>query len=71
LIAEITYGTPASWKDPVKFSFAHGGKDGHPYPVNRQTYEESIEFLRKTVERAKLDKSEKANSLKRISQLMA
>ena len=71
LIAEITYGTPASWKDPVKFSFAHGGKDGHPYPVSRQVYEESIDFLRKTVERAKLDKSEKDNSLKRISQLIA
>jgi hypothetical protein len=71
LIAEITYGTPASWKDPVKFSFAHGGKDGHPYPVNRNIYQESIDFLRKTVERAKVDKSEKANSLKRMSRLMA
>jgi hypothetical protein len=71
LIAEITYGTPASWKDPVKFSFAHGGKDGHPYPVSRQVYEESIDFLRKTVERARLDKSERDNSLKRISQLIA
>jgi uncharacterized protein len=71
LIAEITHGTPASWKDPVKFSFAHGGKDGHPYPVNRQVYEASIEFLRQTVERAKIDKSEKGDSLKRISRLMA
>ena len=71
LIAEITHGTPASWKDPVKFSFAHGGKDGHPYPVNRQVYEASIEFLRKTVERAKIDKGEKDASLKRINRLMA
>ena len=71
LIAEITHGTPASWKDPVKFSFAHGGKDGHPYPVNRQVYEASIEFLRKTVERAKIDKGEKDDSLKRINRLMA
>jgi uncharacterized protein len=71
LIAEITHGTPASWKDPVKFSFAHGGKDGHPYPVNRQVYEASIEFLRKTVGRAKIDKSEKDDSLKRINRLMA
>src|SRR5918995_1373744 len=70
LIAEITHGTPASWKDPVKFSFAHGGKDGHPYPVNRQVYEASIEFLRKTVERAKIDKGEKDASLKRINRLM-
>ena len=71
LIAEITHGTSASWKDPVKFSFAHGGKDGHPYPVNRQVYEASIEFLRKTVGRAKIDKSEKDDSLKRINRLMA
>jgi len=69
LIADITYGTPASWKDPAKFSFAHGGKDGHPYPVNRRVYEESIEFLKKTVERAKIDRTEKDNSLKRISRL--
>ena len=70
LIADITYGTPASWKDPAKFSFAHGGKDGHPYPVNRGVYEESIEFLTKTVERAKIDRTEKENSLRRISRLM-
>src|SRR5918996_557442 len=46
LIAELTYGTRASWKDPVKFSFAHGGKDGHPYRVNRTVYDQSIEILR-------------------------
>ena len=67
LLAEITYGTPASWKDPAKFSFAHGGKDGHPYPVNRKVYEESIEFLRNTLERTKVEPSEKENSLKRLN----
>lgn len=71
LLAEITYGTPASWKDPAKFSFAHGGKDGHPYPVNRSVYEESIEFLRKTLERVRVDRSEKENSLKRLHRLFA
>jgi uncharacterized protein len=71
MIAEITYGTPASWKDPVKFSFAHGGKDGHPYPVNRRLYDESIEFLRQTVQRAKLDKSEKESALKRLLRITA
>jgi hypothetical protein len=70
LLAEITYGTPASWKDPAKFSFAHGGKDGHPYPVNRKVYEESIEFLRNTIERVKVDPSEKENSLKRLNRLL-
>jgi hypothetical protein len=66
LISEITYGTPASWKDPVKFSFAHGGKDGHPYPVNRRVYDQSIEILRKSLERAKIERTEKDNALKRL-----
>ena len=69
LIAEVTYGTPASWKDPVKFSFAHGGKDGHPYPVNREAYDESIEFLRTTLARARLEQTEKDQALKRLLEL--
>jgi len=69
LIAEIAYGTPASWKDPVKFSFAHGGKDGHPYPVNRGVYDGSIEILRRCLERAKVDNTEKNQALKRMLQL--
>jgi len=69
LIAEITYGTPASWRDPAKFSFAHGGKDGHPYPVNRNVYDESIEILRRTVERARIEKSDKDNALRRLQAL--
>ncbi len=66
LISEITYGTPASWKDPAKFSFAHGGKDGYPYPVNRQVYDQSTEILRKTLERARIERTEKENALKRL-----
>jgi hypothetical protein len=69
LLAEIAYGIPASWKDPAKFSFAHGGKDGHPYPVNRQVYDGSIEILRCSVERAKLAPAEKNNALKRLAGL--
>ena len=42
LIADLAYGTAASWKDPVKFSFAHGGKDGHPYPVDCKLYDDSV-----------------------------
>jgi uncharacterized protein len=69
LISEITYGTPASWKDPVKFSFAHGGKDGHPYPVNRKVYDQSIEILRHSLGRAKVAQTEKDQALKRLHQL--
>jgi hypothetical protein len=69
LIAEIAYGTPASWKDPAKFSFAHGGKDGHPYPVNRKVYDDSIEILRACLERARVEQTEKNQALKRMLQL--
>ncbi len=69
LISEITYGTPASWKDPAKFSFAHGGKDGYPYAVNRNVYDQSIEILRKSLEKAKLERSEKEDALKRLLRL--
>lgn len=69
LIADLAYGTAASWKDPVKFSFAHGGKDGNPYPVDCKLYDESVEFLRRTVERARIDKNEKENALKRLQRL--
>ena len=68
LIAEIAYGTAASWKDPVKFSFAHGGKDGHPYPVDRKVYDRSIEILRGCLERAKVEQTEKNQALKRLLQ---
>ena len=71
LIAEIAYGTPASWKDPAIFSFAHGGKDGHPYPVNCKLYDESVEFLRRTLERARIERSDKDNALKRLHTLFA
>jgi hypothetical protein len=71
LIAEIAYGTPASWKDPVKFSFAHGGKDGHPYPVNRRVYDQSVEILRRSLRRAAVAPTEKDQALRRLHQLFA
>jgi hypothetical protein len=63
LISELTYGTKANWQDPVKYSFAHGGKDGIPYPVDRVTYDKSIEVLEKAVRKAKIAGSEKENCL--------
>jgi hypothetical protein len=71
LIADLAYGIPASWKDPVKFSFAHGGKDGHPYPVDCKLYDDSVEFLRRTLERARIERSDKENALKRLQRLFA
>lgn len=67
LTAEVIYGTPASTRDPARFSFAHGGKDGIPYPVDLQTYETTIEVLEKTLQRADVDRCEKVSALRRLS----
>jgi len=66
LIAELIYGEKPSWKDPVKYSFAYGGKDGVPYPVDRKAMDESIQILRKAVEDAKLGDKEKLKALGRL-----
>lgn len=67
LIAELIYGTPASIRDPVRFSFAHGGKDGHPYPVDRSTYDQSIQVLKRSITLAKVGRTERLKALKRLS----
>jgi hypothetical protein len=53
LVAEVIHGTPVRFSDPARFSFAHGGKDGHPFPVPLKTYGESLNFLRSALDRAK------------------
>lgn len=68
LISELIYGACPSWHDPAKFSFAHGGKDGTPFPVDRDTYDSSIRTLREALEEAKLDKKEKYEALKRLAE---
>ncbi len=67
LISELVYGAPASFRDPARYSFAHGGKDGYPFPVDRKTYEQSIELLAQAVQRAKVDLSEKRRALHRLN----
>jgi uncharacterized protein len=64
LVAELVYGEEPSWEDPVRFSFAYGGKDGVPYPVDRQAMDESIQILRQSVEDAKIGDKEKLQSLR-------
>jgi len=68
LISELIYGRPASFKDPVRFSFAHGGKDGHPYPVNKRQYDASIEVLKEAVSLARVERGERLRALRRLSQ---
>jgi len=69
LISELIYSTPPSWEDPVKYSFAHGGKDGIPYPVNKMTMDESTQILGNAVKNAKIGNKDKLNALKRLSNL--
>jgi hypothetical protein len=70
LIAELIYGDKPSWKDPVKYSFAYGGKDGVPYPVNRQAMDESIQMLRQAIQEARVGDKEKMGSLERLRQFV-
>jgi len=66
LIAELIYGEKPSWKDPIKYSFAYGGKDGVPYPVNRKAMDESIRILKQAIQEAKVEDREKMRSLQRL-----
>jgi hypothetical protein len=69
LVSDIVYGSPASMRDPARFSFAHGGKDGHPYPVNRDVYDQSVSWLKEAVNKARIGHSERLKALRRLSQM--
>jgi len=66
LLSELIYGAEACFSDPARFSFAHGGKDGHPYPVDRALYDRSIEVLRQALGRAKVGEGERLAALRRL-----
>ena len=66
LVSEVIYGTPASTRDPARFSFALGGKDGTPFPVDRDAYDKTIDILHAAVNRANIDRSERVKALKRL-----
>ncbi|HUV42329.1 MAG TPA: DUF763 domain-containing protein [Patescibacteria group bacterium] len=70
LIAELVYGAPIATQDPARYSFAHGGKDGIPYPVDRKTYHQSIEYLREATNKAKLGYYEKLQALRRLQTMV-
>src|SRR5678810_1372357 len=69
LVSEVIHGTPSRFKDPARFSFAHGGKDGHPFPVPTKTYDEVIATLQKAVQKAKIGQTDKAEALKKIHEI--
>ena len=66
LIAEVVHGAPSRFSDPARFSFAHGGQDGHPFPVPLKTYDESIDWLRHSLEEAKIGDHDKIDGLRRL-----
>jgi len=69
LVAKLIYGASIDWRDPVKYSFAHGGKDRVPYPIDKPNYERSIAVLREAIEGAKVGNKERLNMLRRLSAL--
>jgi len=67
LASELVHGTAATLRDPARFSFAHGGKDGTPYPVDKLTYDKTIEILNRAINRSAIDRSEKIRAFRRLA----
>jgi hypothetical protein len=67
LASELVHGTPATMRDPARFSFAHGGKDGTPFPVDKMTYDRTIEILNNAINRSAIDRSEKVKAFRRLA----
>ncbi len=70
LVGEVVHGAPTRFADPARFSFAHGGKDGHPFPVPLKTYDQSISVLRRALDAAKLGHPEKLDGFKRLDRFV-
>jgi hypothetical protein len=69
LVAELIYGAKPSYEDPARYSFAHGGKDGVPYPVDLDVYDKTIEIIEKAIKKSELSLKEKDQSLKKLNQV--
>lgn len=69
LVSEVIHGTPSRFTDPARFSFAHGGKDGHPFPVPTGIYDRTIEVLDRAIHSARLGERDKAEALKQLSRV--
>jgi len=66
LVAEVIHGTPSRFTDPARFSLAHGGKDGHPFPVPLDVYDETLRVLKRAVAHARLGRAETLDALERL-----
>lgn len=69
IVSDLMFGERPSWRDPIKYTFAFGGKDGVPFPVNRRAMDESVAFLREVIECSKMGSKERLSMLKRLSRL--
>jgi hypothetical protein len=67
LVSEVVHGAPTRFEDPARFSFAHGGKDGHPFPVPLKVYDETIQHMEESIQKAKLGNTDKKTAIKNLS----
>jgi hypothetical protein len=67
LVSEVIYGSPTRFNDPARFSFAHGGKDGHPFPVPLKVYDETISVLKTSIQKAKIGETDKQQAIRQLS----
>jgi hypothetical protein len=67
LVSEVIHGAPSRFDDPARFSFAHGGKDGHPFPVPTKVYDETINVLQQSVEKAKIGEADRQKAIKSLT----
>ena len=65
--SEVIHGTPARFSDPARFSFAHDGKDAHPFPVPLKVYDETIQHMEESIQKSKLGNSDKKAAIKNLS----
>ncbi len=70
LVAEVIHGTPTRFRDPARFSFAHGGKDGHPFSVPLKTFDQTIHVIRSSLEAAKVGDTERIDGLRRLDRFV-
>ena len=69
LVSEVVHGTPSRFDDPARYSLAHGGKDGYPFPVPLNVYDETIEFLNNSIKRARLGNTDKQQAFRQLSKI--
>ncbi|RLJ70366.1 hypothetical protein BCF55_0637 [Hydrogenivirga caldilitoris] len=70
LVSELIYGAKPSFKDPARYSFAHGGKDGYPFPVQKELYDGTIDTLKRAIAKAKVGDREKVDAIKKLSKIL-